>query len=192
MNELLWAVTRATALVSVVLLTATFALGVLTSARAPHSPAQHAVISTVHRTISLLMISFVAIHVITAIAETYVEIDWVSAVLPFASGYERGWVGLGTIALDIVLAVIITSLARDRISQRVWRLLHLTTYAMWPIALLHGVGSVSTGALLTYALTGVCAVVGLTAIGVRLVQLPADTRRRRAVTALGWRAESTS
>ena len=53
MNEILWALTRGTALVSVVLLTATTVLGVLTSARTVGSPARHTVITTVHRTLSL-------------------------------------------------------------------------------------------------------------------------------------------
>lgn len=190
MNEILWAVTRATALVSVVLLTTSFVLGVLTSARAAESVGRRAVISAVHRTISLLMIGFIGGHVLTAIIETYVDIGWIAALLPFTSHYARGWVGLGTIALDILLAVIITSLLRQRIRPRTWRLVHLITYAMWPIALLHGVGSVSADTELTYVVTGTCAIVGLTAVGVRLVQLPADSERRRAISAAGWRVES--
>lgn len=190
MNEILWAVTRATALVSVVLLTASFVLGVLTSARAAESITRRAVITALHRTVSLLMISFIAVHVITAIIETYVDIGWLSALVPFTSAYDRGWIGLGTIAVDILLAVIITSLLRDRISQRWWRLVHLSAYAMWPIALLHAAGSVTADTTLTYGVLIGCAVVGLTAVGVRLVQLPHDTRRRRAVAAYGWRVES--
>ena len=192
MNEILWAVTRATALVSVVLLTAAFVLGVLASARAADSAARRTVIMTLHRTISLLMITFVAVHVITSIVETYVDIGWLSAVVPFTSAYDRGWIGLGTIALDLVLAVIITSLLRERIPRRWWRLVHLSSYAMWPIALLHGVGSVTTDSTLTYAILAVCALAGLIALGVRLAKLPADTRRRRTVTATGWRVGSPS
>jgi predicted ferric reductase len=188
-NEILWAVTRATALVSLVLLTATFVLGVVTSARTAASPATRTVITTVHRTLSLAMISFVAVHVVTAITETYVDIGWLSALVPFTSGYARGWIGLGTITVDLVLAVIITSLLRQRIPHRWWRLVHLATYAMWPIALLHGLGSVSTGTAVTYAVCAGCAAVGLTAVAVRLVQSPADTRRRRAVAGPGWRTE---
>lgn len=192
MNEVLWAVTRATALVSVVLLTVTVVLGMLTRSRAATSVPRRTVVAAVHRTLALLMVAFIAVHVITAIVETYVDISWLSVVVPFTSGYDRGWIGLGTVALDLLLAVIITSVLRHRIAPRAWRLVHLASYAMWPIALLHGIGSVTADSALTYAVVGVCAAAGLTALGVRLVRLPADTQRRRAVAAAGWRAGSSS
>lgn len=192
MNEILWAVTRATALVSVVLVTATLVLGMLTSSRAASSVARRTVVTAVHRTLSLLMLAFISVHVISAIVETYVDIGWLSALVPFTSAYDRAWIGLGTLAFDLLLAVIITSLLRQRIPQRVWRLVHLASYALWPIALLHGVGSVTTDSTLTYAILAVCALAGLIALGVRLAKLPADTRRRRTVTATGWRVGSPS
>ena len=187
MNEILWAVTQATALASLVLLTGTFVLGLLTSGRAVGSAGGRTVLAAVHRTVALLMTVFIGAHVITAIAETYVDIGWVSAVVPFTSAYERGWIGLGAIAVDLVLAVVITSLLRDRIPIRAWRLIHLTTYALWPIALLHGIGSVTVSTTLTYAVAGTCFAAALGALVIRATRIPADTRRRRAVTARGWR-----
>jgi predicted ferric reductase len=191
-NEILWAVTQATALASLVLLTATFVLGLLTSGRAVGSVVGRTVLATVHRTVALLMTVFIGAHVITAIAETYVDIGWVSALVPFTSAYERGWIGLGAIAVDLVLAVIITSLLRDRIPIRAWRLIHLTTYALWPIALLHGIGSVTVSTTLTYAVAGICSAAALGAFVVRLTRIPADTQRRRAVSAHGWRVGVSS
>lgn len=187
MNEILWAVNRASALVSVVLLTASLVLGMLTSARAAGSVQRHTVVAAVHRTISLLMVTFITVHVITAVTETYVDIGWIAAVVPFTSTYDRGWIGLGTIAFDLILALIVTSLIRGRIPPRVWRLVHLSAYALWPIALAHGVGSVTTDVTLTYVVVGACAVAGLAALAVRLVRTSADTIRRRSANELDWR-----
>lgn len=189
MNEILWAVTRASALVSAVLLTATFVLGMLTSARVAPSLLGRAVVARVHRTIALVMVTFIAIHVITAIAETYVDIGWISALVPFSSDYARGWIGLGTIAFDIVLAVVVSSLLRDRVPDRAWRAIHLASYAMWPIALVHGVGSVTAGVTATYAVITACALAGLIALAIRITRVPADTDRRRAVEAGRFRVE---
>jgi sulfoxide reductase heme-binding subunit YedZ len=50
------------------------------------------------------------------------------------------WLGLGTVAVDLLAAVIITSLLRVRVGHRVWRAVHWLAYACWPVALLHGMG----------------------------------------------------
>ncbi|TQM65182.1 NADH-ubiquinone oxidoreductase-F iron-sulfur binding region domain-containing protein [Humibacillus xanthopallidus] len=135
MNELLWFVSRATGVASIVLLTVVLVLGLVTSGRRrPHAESA-AVVIAVHRWLSLGMVVFMVGHAATAIAETYVSIDLVSAVLPFTSGYETLWVGLGTLAVDIMLAVVVTSLLRHRLAERTWRRVHLLSYALWPMAL---------------------------------------------------------
>ena len=55
-----------------------------------------------HRWLSLGMVVFLVVHIATAIAETYVSIDAISAIVPFTSGYETLWVGLGTLAVDLL------------------------------------------------------------------------------------------
>ena len=85
--------------------------------------------------------TFIAIHVVTAVLDTYVHIPLLSAVIPFASGYERLWLALGAISLDLMLAMIVTSLARGRMNRIVWRAIHLLAYASWPIAFAHSIGS---------------------------------------------------
>src|SRR5439155_20969484 len=65
----------------------------------------------------------------------------ISAVIPFASGYERLWLALGAISLDIMLAMIVTSLLRGRLNRILWRAVHLLAYASWPVAFAHSIGS---------------------------------------------------
>jgi hypothetical protein len=83
-----------------------------------------------HRTLALGTSAFLLTHVATAVGETDVEIDLVSAVLPFTSGYEPLWVGLGTLAVDIVAAVVATSLLRHRLPERLWRGVHVLAFAL--------------------------------------------------------------
>src|ERR1700730_10987108 len=47
-----------------------------------------------------------------------------AAVIPFTSGYRTFWLGLGAIAFDLILALVITSLLRGRLSYRAWRAVH--------------------------------------------------------------------
>ena len=85
--------------------------------------------------------SFIAVHVLTAVLDSYVSIPLASALVPFTSGYERLWLGLGAVSLDLMLAVIVTSLVRGRLSRRLWRGVHLLAYVSWPVALAHGIGA---------------------------------------------------
>ena len=51
------------------------------------------------------------------------------------------WLGLGAAAFDLLLAVAITSALRERLGHRAWRAVHWTAYAVWPLAVVHGLGT---------------------------------------------------
>ena len=78
---------------------------------------------------------------LTAIADSYVNIPLTAIVVPLASPYERLWIGLGAVSADITIAVIVTSLLRRHLSRRLWRAVHLLAYLSWPVAWLHSVSS---------------------------------------------------
>lgn len=186
MNEILWYASRATGVASIVLLTAVVVLGMLTASRRPPRGAHSAVVMGLHRSVALGASVFLLVHVATAIAETYVSIDLVSALVPFTSGYETAWVGLGTLAFDIVLALVATSLLRHRLPERVWRAVHWTAYAFWPLALVHGLALGTSSEPLLRGTTAVCGVVGLAALVWRLGATDPDRERRTAALAQEW------
>jgi methionine sulfoxide reductase heme-binding subunit len=137
----LWYASRATGVVSLVLLSAVMILGLMVNrqGRLPGLP-RFAVLG-LHRNLSLLAVAFVAVHVITAVADSYVSISLAAAVIPFVSRYEPFWLGLGAVSLDLMAAVIVTSLLRGRIGRRAWRAVHWLAYASWPVAVAHSLGS---------------------------------------------------
>jgi methionine sulfoxide reductase heme-binding subunit len=134
-----WYMSRATGIVAFVLLTAVFVLGVAVYGKSRLPGLPRFATTDLHRNISLLAVAFVAAHVLTAVLDSYVHIPLLAAVVPFTSGYERLWLGLGAIGFDLMLAMIVTSLVRARINRALWRAIHLTAYACWPIALVHSV-----------------------------------------------------
>jgi methionine sulfoxide reductase heme-binding subunit len=159
----LWYASRATGVVSLVLLSAVMIIGILINrqGRLPGLP-RFAVLG-LHRNVSLLAVAFVAVHVLTAVADPYVSISLAAAVIPFASSYEPLWLGLGAIALDLMAAVILTSLLRRHIGRRAWRAVHWLAYASWPVAVVHGVFAshdLQHGPLLYLALGWIAAVIG--------------------------------
>ena len=102
-------------------------------------------------------------------------------VVPFTATYRPLWVGLGTLALDLVAAVVVTSLLRHRLGARAWRLVHWSAYAAWPAALLHGLrAGTDAGAAWFLAVSLCCAAVGAGAVAWRLSGSFAEFGRVRA------------
>jgi sulfoxide reductase heme-binding subunit YedZ len=140
MGQALWFASRGTGLVSLLLLSATVVLGAGHSGRVSGPGWPRFALHAVHRNLSLLTVAFLGVHIASAIVDPYAGISWLDAVAPFVSAYHPFWLGLGAIALDLMLAVTVTSLLRTRIGLRAWRVVHLSTYALWPVALAHGLG----------------------------------------------------
>jgi methionine sulfoxide reductase heme-binding subunit len=135
----LWYTTRATGIVALVLLTATMFLGILTAGRAPSRLPAFAR-ADVHRRIAVLTVVFLALHVLTSVLDTYVDINGLAIVVPFTSSYHTYWLALGTVGVDLFLAVAISSALRQRIPARAWRLCHWLAYLSWPVAVAHSLG----------------------------------------------------
>ncbi|HXZ65109.1 MAG TPA: ferric reductase-like transmembrane domain-containing protein [Streptosporangiaceae bacterium] len=156
----LWYTTRATGLVALVLLTGSMGAGLLSSVRFEHRNWPRFVTLGLHRNLSLLALAFTVVHVLTTVLDSFVSIPLVDAVIPFIGSYRPFWLGLGAIAFDLMLALIVTSLARARMGLRSWRLVHWTAYACWPIAVVHGLGTGSdTSVRWVLALTAACVLV---------------------------------
>jgi DMSO/TMAO reductase YedYZ heme-binding membrane subunit len=140
-TQAFWFLTRGTGAVSLLLLTSVVALGIVGSVGWANDRWPRFVTQGLHRSLSLLAVSFLGVHVATAIADGYAPIRWADAVIPFVSAYRPVWLGLGAVALDLLLALVITSLVRLRLGYRSWKTVHWFAYACWPVALVHGLGT---------------------------------------------------
>ena len=181
----LWYLTRASGLVSLVLLSATVVLGIVASVGWTTERWPRFLSQSMHRNLSLLCIALIAVHVVTTVADGYVPIGLLDAVIPFRTPYRPLWVGFGALALDMLLAVAITSGFRKRIGVRTWRGVHWLAYLCWPIALLHGLGSGSDTRLSVALFVNViCVIAVVTAVGWRLVTGRSFSPSRRLVAAV--------
>src|SRR5437588_9544178 len=141
MNTAFWYASRATGIVALLLLTAVLVMGILVNRQGRLPGLPRFAVTDLHRNLSLLSVAFIVVHVLTAVLDTYVHIPLISAVIPFASGYERLWLALGAISLDIMLAMIVTSLLRGRLNLILWRAIQLPLYPTRPAALARCIGS---------------------------------------------------
>ena len=162
--DTLWYLARGSGTVSLILLTVVVALGIGTRAGGSFAGMHRLVVTSVHRSAALLSVVFLAVHVTALKFDPYAQLKLVDLVLPFTSIYRPLWVGLGAVALDLLLALMITSLLRERIGLRVWKAVHWLAYAIWPVALAHAIGSGSDrSAFWMLAIDAVCV---LTVLGV--------------------------
>ena len=140
-HTVLWYASRATGVVALLLMTAVLLLGLLVTRQGRLPGLPRFAVTGLHRNLSLVAVVFVVLHVLTAVADSYVRIPLISAVVPLVSSYERLALGLGAVSLDIMIAVIVTSLLRRHLSRRLWRAVHLLAYVSWPVAWLHSITS---------------------------------------------------
>lgn len=137
----LWYLTRGSGVVALLLLTASTLLGVLTAGRWRNERWPRFAVAALHRNLTLVAMAFIGIHVGTTIADAYAPIGIKDIFVPFASQYRPVWVGFGALAVDLLLAVAISSALRRRIGFRTWRAIHWASYATWPLAVVHGLGT---------------------------------------------------
>jgi sulfoxide reductase heme-binding subunit YedZ len=178
----LWYLSRSTGVVLLALLSVTAILGIVIHARGRVPGLPSFAVTALHRNASLLALVLLAIHVVTAVVDSFVSIGWLAVVVPFTSHYEPVWMALGALSLDLVVAMIATSLVRDRIGRRTWRAIHLTAYAAFPLAAIHSIGAASdlqSGALLAFTVACLAAVA--VAVGWRLVDARRTTTPRQRV-----------
>jgi methionine sulfoxide reductase heme-binding subunit len=165
-----WYVTRSTGAVALLLLSVAIALGVADVKRWSTPRWPRFVLDSLHRSVSLLALAFLVLHILTSVLDSFAPIALIDAVVPFVGSYRPFWLGLGAVAFDLILAVIATSLLRARMGYASWRVVHWLTYASWPIALLHGFGTGSDvkGAWLL-VLSAICVAIVVAAVLTRVI-----------------------
>jgi DMSO/TMAO reductase YedYZ heme-binding membrane subunit len=162
-------------------------LGLTTTARARARHWPGFAQQELHRRISMLSMIFLGIHILTSVLDTYVHIGWAAILIPFTSSYSRFWVGMGTVAFDLMVAVFVSSLLRPRLKPGTWRGIHWLAYGCWPVALAHTFGlGTDSGEPWVIALGAAC----ILAVGVALLWRVRVTTRRAAGLSLAGTASA--
>lgn len=183
-DQLLWFAARGSGIVSIILLTAVTVLGLMSVVRWGRRSWPRFLTADLHSNLALLSVVFVTVHVVSSILDPFAKLGITAATIPFASSYRPLWVGLGVISLYLFVAMLVTSLLRDRIGQRTWRLVHWAAYFAWPLAVLHGIGSGSDlGAPWMLGVQGACIAIVLGALLWRIAASRDERARMRSAAA---------
>jgi DMSO/TMAO reductase YedYZ heme-binding membrane subunit len=172
----LWYTSRATGIVALVLFTAVVAFGALVANRVGGKSVGRFELNELHRSLSLVALIFLAIHILTTVLDTYAPTGWL---------YERLGVAVGAIAFDLMIAVWISSLLKARVRHQSWRFIHWFSWLAFASAILHAYLSgadTKNGAGL--ALVIACALVVLAAGAWRFIKRPPRANGRTALSPL--------
>lgn len=137
-GQTLWYATRGAGLVTLLLLTGSVVLGITTSLDVGGRRIPAFVSGALHRNVSFLALAMLVIHVGTIMVDGYAPVRWIDTVVPFISRYHGRALGLGVVASDLFLAVILSSAFRSKLPFPLWRAIHWAAYLSWPLALWHG------------------------------------------------------
>ena len=121
-------------------LCASVALGLVATDRMFLTPGHRVLIQSAHRAASFGAVTFLIIHIVTEILAQRVHV--LDAVVPFLSPFRTFYIGLGTIASDLVILLVITGIMRGRFNAGGkawrWRAIHYTSYASFVFGVWHG------------------------------------------------------
>ncbi|WP_099024663.1 ferric reductase-like transmembrane domain-containing protein [Mycolicibacterium palauense] len=169
MDEAMWALGRGTGMVALAFFTLSIALGVVTRSGRRLGRLPRFAVVDVHRFAALFAVVLVGLHVTALLADPYAQLRLVDVVVPFLGHYRPVWQGLGTLAVDLTIAVVITSLLRHRLGLRAFRVVHWAAYALWPVAFVHALGNGTDAGRPWFLLfAGLCAVTVATALAWRV------------------------
>jgi predicted ferric reductase len=137
-----WYLSRASAWMAFALLWLSMAMGLLITNRLarvwPGGPNAF----DLHQHVSLLALAFSLFHALILLGDRYVGYSLVALLVPFASrDYRPIAVGLGQMAFYAMAVVGLSFYVRRRIGHHLWRLLHYLSFAVFLLALGHGIWS---------------------------------------------------
>lgn len=168
-NQALWALGRGTGITALVFLSISLAMGIATRSGRRVAALPRFAVADVHRVAALAGTVLVALHLALLFFDPYAQLRLVDFLVPFLGVYRPLWLGLGTVAVDVLAAVILSSVLRHRIGVRTFRVVHWATYALWPLALAHALGNgTDAGHRWFLVLVGCCAAGVATALVWRL------------------------
>jgi predicted ferric reductase len=180
-----WYTTRATGLVTLVLFTVVVCLGTFVSNRVGGSTVGRFELNELHRSVSMVAMAFLVIHIVTTVVDSYVPTGWLSAVIPMTSTYKRWDVAIGAVAFDLMLAVWASSLMKARISNGSWRFIHWFSWLAFVAAIVHSflIGTDARSGIGLAVVAACAAAVVITAVW-RYVKRPTRSLGRTALSPL--------
>lgn len=137
-----WYLSRASGLVAFGLIWLSMVWGVLITNRMARLWPGVATAGDLHQHVSLLGLGFALFHGLILLGDRFAGYSLFQILVPFtASVYRPFWVGLGQVSFYALALVALSFYVRRTLGTRTWRKIHFLSFAVYALALLHGVVS---------------------------------------------------
>jgi len=135
--QLWWHLSRASGIVSWVLLTTSVLWGLLLSTRVLRDMDRPAWLLDLHRWLGTLTWATTAVHLGTLVADSYVEFTAADLLVPMSSSWKPGAVAWGIVGMYLILVVQVTSRFMKKLPRAVWHSIHLLSYPSFLLVSVH-------------------------------------------------------
>lgn len=140
-EQVWWYIARSGGIVALILSAASVFWGLLLSSRYLKGGAKPAALLNLHKFLGALTVVFSLVHVAGLYLDSFVEFGIAELLIPFRSGWKPVEVAWGVIAFWLLLAVQLSSMVMKRIPRKLWKWIHLASYVMLPLGVLHGIAA---------------------------------------------------
>jgi sulfoxide reductase heme-binding subunit YedZ len=134
-----WLLARSSGILAYLLLTLAVVAGLTLRTRLLGKAVSPAIVTAVHRTLSIVGLSAVVVHALLIGLDTKVDVPLLALFVPGLAGYRPLATSLGVVAMELWLLIHVSFRLRRRIGVKRWRALHMATFPTWGIAAAHGV-----------------------------------------------------
>ena len=170
-TQLWWHLSRASGIVSWVLLTLTVVWGLLLTTRLLREVDRPAWLLDLHRWLGTLTWVTTGVHLAALFADSYVEFSVVDLLVPFSASWKTGPVAWGIVGFYLVVLVQVTSRWMKRMSRRVWRAMHFASYPAFVSISLHAFLAGTDAGVFMFQILGVVLITSVAIFTLMRVQL---------------------
>jgi methionine sulfoxide reductase heme-binding subunit len=137
-DRLPWYITRISALLAYLALTASVVYGLLLSTKLLDRIAHRAVSFTLHQDLAAVGLALALVHAAVLMIDRSVPYTPLEVVVPFIGPYQPLWVAMGQLAMGLTIVVLGSFYVRRRIGQKAWRQLHYLSFMAFLAVTVHG------------------------------------------------------
>ena len=144
--------------------------GVLLTTRVLRGMDRPAWLLDLHKWLGVVTIGFTVIHMLTLVADDYINFSLTDVLVPGITTYRTWAVTAGVVGFWLLLTIQLTSIFKRRFSQKAWRRIHFVSYPLYAIIAVHALTAGSdVGSRWYTGFTMALSMTGAAVFGIRLV-----------------------
>jgi len=175
--EVIWIGARATGTASLVALVLSVLSGMALRSGALGWLSHNRGVRAVHDLTSVLWLPLAVAHVVALFLDPYANLGLIDLIVPFQVAYGRVAVGLGTISLQLMLVIVLSTWLRRHLTHGGWLAIHRLSYLAFIGVFAHGLLAGTD-----FAQPLLAALAWLTVIVLALVGIRRATAARQSAT----------